>query len=254
VIDLHNHLLPGVDDGSRSVGQSVQVLREFRAAGVTAVCVTPHLLASQAAAGPPDAHLDAFRRLQAAAPAAPALHRGAEIMLDRPLPSEVALERSVTLNGTRFVLVEFTRMVAYPAAAAALAHVVSLGLTPVLAHPERYACCSPEAVRRWKALGAVIQVDGPTITAHRGRGERARALVSEGLADLLAADNHGDDRSLATAREFLLRHDGEVQARLLLEVNPAAILADGQPEAVPPLPLRSTLLGRLRHLLGEEDA
>jgi protein-tyrosine phosphatase len=253
VIDLHNHLLPGVDDGSRSVAQSVRVLNAFAAQGVTAVCLTPHLLASRAADGPPPLHDQAFAALRAAAPTAPALHRGAEVMLDRPLPAEVAAARRVTLNGTRFILVEFTRLVTFQTAAAALAHVVELGLVPVLAHPERYACCTPEAVRRWRELGAIIQVDGPTLTARRGRGDRARALLSDGLADILAGDNHGDERTLATPREFLVRHGGEMQARLLLEANPAAILAGGQLEVVPPLPLRPTLMGRIRHLLREDD-
>lgn len=254
MIDLHNHLLPGVDDGSRSVAQSVRVLGTFASSGVTDVCLTPHLMASEAEHGPPARHDKAFAELSAAAPEVPALHRGAEIMLDRPLPALVARERRITLGGTRFVLVEFSRMVTFQAAAAALAHVVDLGLTPVLAHPERYACCTPEVVARWKALGAIMQVDATTLGAPRGRGERARALVASGLADILAGDNHGDDRSLATAREFLGRHGGVVQAELLLEDNPAAILADGKLRQVPPLPLRTPLLSRLRNLLSEHDS
>lgn len=254
MIDLHNHLLPGVDDGSRSVAQSLRVLNTFAGQGVTAVCLTPHLLASEAAAGRPVDHDLAFAALLAAAPTAPRLHRGAEIMLDRPLPAGVAKQRSVTLNGTQFVLVEFNRMVTFQTAAAALAHVVDIGLTPVLAHPERYACCTPEAARRWRALGTVMQVDATTLTTNRGRGERARALLSAGLADILAGDNHGDARSVATARDFLHEHGGEAQATLLLDRNPAAILAGGLLEDVPPLPVRTNLFSRLRNLLSEGDA
>jgi protein-tyrosine phosphatase len=254
VIDLHNHLLPGVDDGSRSVAQSLRVLGSFAAQGVTAVCLTPHLLASDAAAGRPADHDLAFAALLAAAPTTPRLLRGAEIMLDRPLPDSVARQRSVTLNGTQYVLVEFTRMVTFQTAAAALAHVVELGLVPVLAHPERYACCTPEVVRRWRSLGAVMQVDGTTLATSRGRGERARALVAEGLADILAGDNHGDDRSLATARDFLREHGGGVQSDLLLDANPAAIVAGGLLEEVPPLPLRTGVISRLRNLLSESDS
>lgn len=253
MIDLHNHLLPGVDDGSRSIEQSLRVLDSFAGQGVTAVCLTPHLLASEAEPGQPARHEEAFARLRAAAAGAPVLHLGAEIMLDRPLPAAVAEHRRVTLNGTRFVLVEFTRMVTFQAASAALAHVVELGLTPVLAHPERYACCTPEVVRRWRSFGAVIQVDGTTLAGRRGRAQRAQALVSEGLADLLAADNHGDARSLAVPRDFLREHGGALQAQLLLEVNPAAILADGALQEVPPLALRPTLMARLRNILSEGD-
>jgi tyrosine-protein phosphatase YwqE len=131
--------------------------------------------------------------------------------------------------------------------------VVEIGLTPVLAHPERYACCTPEVVKRWRALGALMQVDGTTLASGRGRGERARALLAEGLADILAGDNHGDSRTLATARDFLSQHEGTLQADLLLDVNPAAILAGNLTEEVPALALRTNLLSRLRNLLTESD-
>lgn len=60
MIDLHSHLLPAVDDGSRSVEQSVKVLFEMARQGVTDVCLTPHLKSGRAEAGPPPAHNGAF--------------------------------------------------------------------------------------------------------------------------------------------------------------------------------------------------
>jgi protein-tyrosine phosphatase len=147
VIDLHSHLLPAVDDGSRSVEQSVKVLREMALRGITDVCLTPHLQARWAEAGPPPAHQRSFDALSAQAPPRPRLHRGAEVMLDRPITQAVAIARNVTLGGSRYILVEFPRLVAYDIATSALARVVQVGLVPVLAHPERYSCCSVEAVR-----------------------------------------------------------------------------------------------------------
>ena len=145
MIDLHSHLLPAVDDGSRSVAQSVAVLNEMAAQGVTDVCLTPHLRAGQLAGAPPRAHDEAFAALRAAAPPLPRLHRGAEVMLDRPLPVSGESSRRCTVGGTRYILVEFPRMVAYDTVAIALSRVVDAGLQPLLAHPERYTCCSPEA-------------------------------------------------------------------------------------------------------------
>ena len=113
-------------------------------------------------------------------------------MLDRPLDARVAAARQVTINGTRYILVEFSRLVAAQTVEHALALVVAIGLVPLVAHPERYRCCHPDAVRRWKALGALMQVDGPTLFSPRPRGVRARQLVEHGLADIAAADNHGE--------------------------------------------------------------
>jgi protein-tyrosine phosphatase len=253
VIDLHSHLIPGVDDGSRSVTQSVAVLQAMAAHGVTDVCLTPHLEASRAQEGVPAAYDLAFEQLRMAAPPQVRLHRGVELMLDRPLPPEAAANRALTLGGTRYLLVEFTRMVAPNAAYNALAHVASLGLIPVLAHPERYACTTPQVAEQWKATGALMQVDANTLLTERGRGERARLLVAGGMADLLAADNHGDSRMVAAAYVRLGELGGEEQADLLLRRNPEAILADRMTEQVRPLPFKTSLLARIRHLFDQEE-
>jgi protein-tyrosine phosphatase len=249
VIDLHSHLLPAVDDGSRSVAQSVKVMKEMAAHGVTDVCLTPHLRAGQLAGAPPRPHDDAFAALQAEAPPLPRLHRGAEVMLDRPLPVTGESLRRYTIGGTRYILVEFPRMVAHDTVTIALSRVVDVGLQPLLAHPERYTCCSPDAVARWRELGARMQVDATTLLSTQSRGQRARALVSAGLADILAADNHGDDRNIATGRTFLEAQDGAEQAELLTVLNPRAILDDEPLTPVPPVEIRRSWMQRLRQLL-----
>jgi protein-tyrosine phosphatase len=249
VIDLHSHLLPAVDDGSRSVEQSVKVLSEMARQGVTDVCLTPHLNAGRAEAGPPLAHSRAFEALRAQAPVMPRLHRGAEVMLDRPITRPVALARNVTLAGSRYILVEFPRLVAYDTVTNALTQVLELGLLPVLAHPERYSCCSAEAVRQWRGIGARMQVDATTLLASQARGQRARQLVAEGLADIMAGDNHGDDRTVATGANFLNAQDGAEQVELLSVRNPLAILNDSPTSPVPPLRIRESWMKRIKHFL-----
>jgi protein-tyrosine phosphatase len=251
VIDLHSHLLPGVDDGARSVEQSAAVLQRFRSLGVTTIALTPHLLASRVAQGVPAAHEAAWAKLAPHIPEGLTIVRGAEVMLDRPLPAEAA-DRRVTLGGTRYILVEFPRMVPGEIVGRALRDVMQMGLVPVLAHPERYTSCTVEAATAWRQTGAVLQVDATTLTLPRSRGERARALVAAGLADILAADNHGDSRCIATALEWLQEHDGDEQALLLLETNPRAILEDGALYEVEPLRLRASLWGRVRRLFEVE--
>jgi protein-tyrosine phosphatase len=231
------------------VEQSVKVLFEMARQGVTDVCLTPHLHSGRAEAGPPLAHNRAFEALRAQAPQMPRLHRGAEIMMDRPITRPVALARNVTLAGTRFILVEFPRLVAYDTVTAALSQVVELGLVPVLAHPERYSCCSVDAVRNWRSAGAKTQVDATTLLASQARGQRARLLVSEGLADILAGDNHGDARTVATGARFLRAQDGYDQVDLLVRRNPAAILTDGELSPVPPLRIRQSWISRIKQFL-----
>jgi protein-tyrosine phosphatase len=253
VIDLHSHLLPGVDDGSRSVAQSLAVLRGLAAQGVTDVCLTPHLSASRAEHGVPPNHDAAFVALLAEAPSEVRLHRGAEVMLDRPLGPGAAANRGITLGSSRYLLVEFPRIVPAGTVATALRQVTDCGLIPLLAHPERYNSCSVAAARGWQQAGAILQVDANTLLAPSARGERARRLLAAGVATVLAGDNHGDDRMLSPVRDALAEQGGERQAELLLVENPAAILADGEVTPVEPFTLRRSIAQRLRRLLEGES-
>ncbi|HLS46984.1 MAG TPA: CpsB/CapC family capsule biosynthesis tyrosine phosphatase [Gemmatimonadales bacterium] len=252
MIDLHSHLLPAVDDGSRSVAQSVGVLREVARLGVTDICLTPHLTASRAEAGVPPAHDAAFEALRTQAPPEIRLHRGAEVMLDRPLGPGAAANRGITLGASRYILVEFPRIVPAETVRMALRQVLSVGLVPVLAHPERYSSCSVAAAQAWRATGARMQVDANTLLSGTARGDRARRLIAAGLADILASDNHGDERSLGAVREALIEHDAESAAEILLVRNPRAILDDRELDEAGAVPLRNTWAQRLRRLLEGE--
>ncbi len=252
MIDLHCHLLPAVDDGSRSVEQSVAVLREMARHGVRSVCLTPHQLASQLNRGLPTAHDGAFEALRAEAPETPSLSRGLEVMLDGPLDAAVGRERRGTLGGSRYILVEFPRMVSRGAVLKALADVVAIGLIPLVAHPERYSCCTPETVRAWRDLGARMQIDATTLVSSRPRGGRARELVTWGLGDIIAADNHGDGRLIATGFHLLAERGGNLQAELLATHNPMRILEDSELLPVPPLALHDTWWRRIRSVFEQQ--
>lgn len=236
MIDLHTHLLPGVDDGSESLAQSQAVLRKFAEQGVKAVCCTPHLRASDIAAAPCDEMDELLAELAPAAPEGLRLARGFEIMLD--VPGAAIPDRSLTLARTRYVLVEFQRLMPAEPSVEALRAIVAQGLVPVLAHPERYASCSVPMAKAWQEAGAALQVDATTLLGDTRRAERARAVVQAGHAAIIASDNHGDLRTLATAVEWLESHGAHTQAYLLASANPRAILDDGELEPVPAVRLR----------------
>ena len=253
MIDLHSHLLPGVDDGSKSVEQSVGVLTTMRDGGVTGVCLTPHHTVSRIGQGIPASHDAAFRQLSLKAPEGLQLYRGVELMLDRSVREELGAAPGITLGGTRCILVEFTRFATAPAVSNALMQILRLGLIPLLAHPERYAATTPTAAWQWKSLGALLQVDATTIFHPGRRGQRARELLAHGLADVMAADNHGDGRSLLVPYRLLCEQGGEHVADLLARKNPGAILAQQALDPVPALQIKTGLFTRLKELFGTEE-
>jgi protein-tyrosine phosphatase len=247
VIDLHTHLLPGVDDGSPSVEVSVGVLRQFAADGVDTVVCTPHLRASKVAAAPNAAYAEIFGALEAAAPERPMLRRGWEIMLD--VPGADLRPAALALGGSNAVLVEFPHTGVPGRGGEELHRLRMSGIVPVLAHPERYWGCSPALVAAWRQAGTVIQVDASAVLAGGPMGEMALALLAAGLADCLASDNHGDHRSLGAVRDWLTEQDAGEHATLLTEVNPRRVLSSHPPLPVPPVRISRGLLARLRELI-----
>ena len=259
MIDIHSHLLPGLDDGSRSLEQSVAVLRQMVRDGVTGLVLTPHLKASEINAGaePAIAQRDAaLERLRRHCPAALSLYPGFEIMLDQPLSPLAVGDRRLSLAGSRYYLVEFPVSVVGQFAGPVLRDIARVGLVPVLAHPERYDACSPAAVREWRDAGARMQVDARALGRPTIRGHRARQLVGGGLADVIAADNHGDGRSLLAAVEFLRQRTrslsvAEEALRLLTHLNPMAMTRDWELAAVPRLPIAERWMDRVRRFLAD---
>ncbi|MDQ3697291.1 MAG: hypothetical protein M3373_04605, partial [Gemmatimonadota bacterium] len=247
-IDIHTHLLPGVDDGSTALEQSLPVLERFGREGVEVVVCTPHLLATDADRVDDERYAAIFDELVAAAPAAPRLLRGWEIMLDAP---GIDLDGPhLGLGGSSAVLVEFPRLNVPASASQELFRIRSSGRVPVLAHPERYWGCSPERVAEWRRAGAVIQLDGTMLLAGGPIGKLARALLEQGLVDCIASDNHGDIRSLAMARRWLQELGAAEHAALLTRTNADRLLRDEPVLPVAPLPrLERGMLMRFKQLL-----
>ena len=253
MIDIHSHLLPAIDDGSRTVEQSVQVLEWFATEGVTDVILTPHARASELAHDPDDSlerREMAFDALKEHAPDSPKLHLGFEIMLDQPLPRPVIEDRRFSLAGSRYYLVEFHWSIAIQSAEAALRRMSQAGAIPVVAHPERYDSCDPRAVATWCTAGARMQVDATTLTQSSQRGRKARQLVAHGLASVVAADNHGGDRCISTAVRFLEERGAPEAAHWLSTKNTTAMLEDRDVTDVPAITLRENTWSRIKHIMG----
>lgn len=245
MIDFHNHLIPAVDDGAADLAQARDALAKLVEQGVHTVVTTPHLAASLCdRADALDARLaeigagwDRLRALAAAEFPALRLERGAEVMLDTPLPD--LRDPRTRLAGTSFALVEFPQMLIPVNADQPLFHLKRQGWTPVIAHPERYMNLSDEdEVAQWRRVGALIQVNAGSLLGRYGDGARARAwrLLERGWVDYLSSDHHARGRvALAEARAALEARGGGAHADLLLHANAQRLLAGQAPLEVPPL-------------------
>jgi protein-tyrosine phosphatase len=256
-VDLHTHVIPGVDDGAPDLESALETLRTLFDEGVTSVAATPHLNASNTAGTRRADTEGAWPGLVAAArewiPGL-VLYRGFEIQLDTP---ELDLsDPALRLAGSRFALVEFYAFSVPEHSADVLARIAGAGYVPIVAHPERYVGYERgfDVVRDWRAAGALLQLNSGSLLG--GYGDFVRAIaqrfLGEGQIDLIASDNHARperSHSLRAAWDHLVRHGLAEQARLLLAENPRRILQDEMPIAVGRVELRGRLLSRLARAL-----
>ena len=254
MIDFHNHLAPGVDDGAADLEQARAALAALSGQGVHTLVTTPHLQGSltarperlHARLAELDAGWERLRALAAAEFPALRLERGAEVMLDTLTPD--LSDPRTRLAGTPFALVEFAHMAVPPNADQPLFHLERNGWTPVLAHPERYGGPVLAQAEHWRTLGTHLQVNAGSLVGRYGSHAREVAwrLLELGWADYLSSDYHARGRlSLDAARDALTARGGERQAELLLETNSARLLAGDPPLEVPPLPPPPSLLRRI---------
>jgi protein-tyrosine phosphatase len=245
IVDLHSHLVPGVDDGTRTVDESIESLAELYREGVRAVVTTPHLLlphlqTDEAVGTELETQRRAFDRLSLACrdrQDLPALWLGQEIWApDAASMRRVARRSDVGLPG-KFLLVEFGFNL-QGNHNDVIRETLQAGRQIVIAHPERYHYLPGhqplDVMRTWQDLGALLQVNVGSLTGHyRGSSPGSERLawdmMSAGLVDLLATDHHGNRRrgvSPREAAETLIARGEQVLAERAMSEVPGRILRD----------------------------
>ena len=259
LVDLHSHLVPGVDDGSASVAESLVSLAALRAEGVGAIVTTPHLLLPRLETDGDLArelalHREAFGRLAAAVRGRedlPEIGLGQEIWApDAEQIRRVVGRTDVGYNGGHFLLVEFGFDL-QGSHEDVIREVVAGGRGIVVAHPERYRYLPGvgplEQMRRWRELGALLQVNAGSFNGYYARSNPgaeglAWAMVEQGLVDLVSTDHHGIRRAGVSLREafeaLAARGEGELAGRVMArapdQVARAALNGKGRSLSSPP--------------------
>jgi protein-tyrosine phosphatase len=234
MVDLHCHVLPGVDDGAKCISDSLEMLRKAAAAGIETVVATPHLLRGiyemeflereQMVAGLQKAADENGIDIQ--------IKSGVECYLSREILEDTSKLGELTLNNNgKYILVELP-MQAIPSYAedALLSGLNAQGITPVLAHPERNMgiCGNPNILFDFVMKGCIAQLNVGSILGYFGRRIRkvARILLTHNLVHVIASDMHSPnsptlDQVVPVVEKLL---GPERTSRMLTEI-PRQILA-----------------------------
>ena len=261
-VDVHSHLVPGVDDGARDLGDTLASVGRMTELGIRRILTTPHLDGSvtrneealEARLSEVDEAFD--RAATAVREEFPAVdfRRGHEVMLD--IPDVDFSDPRVRLAGTSFVLIEWPRLHVPPGTTRVLERIMSDGYRPIIAHPERYIGIDSKlgVIARWREVGAYLQVNHGSLSGRYGAAAKgiAARLLRNGWADYLASDFHAQSQAsiyfTEVGQQLEAMRAGESLTHLC-RTNPSRVFTDEVPFPVPPLPPETGLWARMKSLL-----
>ena len=234
-VDLHSHVLYGVDDGATDEAAALAMLDGLAALGVTEQCVTPHQKAGQylPSQGQIEAALAGVERVRR--PGHPTLRLGAESMWDDVFIRRLAEDQLPYYRDTSAFLVEVPPPLLPPTMIDHLFKLRLRGKLGVLAHPERYQplWSDDELARSLRRVCAFV-VDLGAVAGFHGRRETraARHLLETGLACAVATDLHqiGDLQQAAAGLAWIDKKLGHAAVTRLFDHAPRAILAGELPD------------------------
>jgi protein-tyrosine phosphatase len=266
-VDIHNHLVPGVDDGARSLEAVLDSVERMTRLSIRRIVTTPHIRASTTLdpAGLEERLSEVSEAWEAAALAIGEhfpeveFRRGHEVALDVPNPD--LSDPRIRMGGTAFVLVEWPHLQLPPGTARVLKSIRDQGYRPIVAHPERYSGMAQAlgVAGQWRDAGAYLQVNYGSLVGRYGAEAQANAhrLLRRGWVDYLASDFHGHPRLKiykAEAWEMLEELGADEALIYLCRTNPGRVLSDDEPLAVPILPPERGFWARLRNMLNPSVA
>lgn len=258
MIDIHTHILPGVDDGSDSMEKSLEMAELAVKGGVRVMVVTPHsnITGSYLNYEKSGDCLDLFLALRQRLTEEKIplkIARGMEIYGVGDIDRLILERQLISLNHSEYYLIEFPFSVEPDDISYALSMIFQVGGTPLLAHPERYYCVqeSPNLIFEWMKDGVLTQINKGSFLGEFGRPEEktATVLMEHGLITCLASDCHSvhwRPPGMLDIRDHLRSVKGDETAQLLLFENPKRILS-GNPvihQAMQPIEERRRFFSR----------
>ena len=233
LIDIHCHILYGVDDGAADARMTRQILELAWRGGVRAMIATPHFRPDrwQSTRQQRRNILEEVRQMARELDPAFHVYPGSEIFYRDGITEALESGEAEPLADSRYVLVEFFPDAPYRYLCQGLQHLRLAGWQPILAHWERYECLlqSPERLEELTEGGVKIQTNAGAVLGSRGRRVKhlIRRLLARGQIDYVATDCHGSRNrppQLKSAYEYIRDRIGEEVARRVCVENPGRIL------------------------------
>lgn len=257
MIDLHSHILPNIDDGSKSLEESIAIIKQAVSNGVTDIIVTPHFILGSSYNKEKSANkkllADLKKRVEAENLSIN-LHLGNEIFVDIEMVSLLKKKKIASLNDSRYVLFELPMNNEYKNIKKTLFDLQSAGYIPVIAHPERYRIVkeNPQIVEEWQEAGAVFQSNIGSLFGRYGKEAKKTfiTLLKHEAISFIASDiHHSRDtfyEDIPKLKKMLRKMVKEDYVEELLELNGKKVLNNERIEVREVIPFKKNIFGQYK--------
>jgi len=229
-VDIHSHIIHGLDDGSASLDISLEMVAMAAESGTSDIVATPHANSEFTY----EAALVAERlaELRAASKAEIGIHCGCDFHLSfQNVQDAIKHPSRYTINNRQYLLVELPSYTVYPNIAAVYQTLMDAGMVPIITHPERNQVVQQDisGLRTWVESGCLVQITAQSLLGVFGSKAKRFSddLLAEGLAHFVASDAHDCKRRpprLDLAYRYVVDEVGQQTADLLFINNPARVL------------------------------
>lgn len=233
MIDMHCHLMPGVDDGARDAKELRKMLKMEYASGVRTIILTPHYRQGMYEPSKESVirNYKRVKKMVSLMKLEMKVYLGCEYYARDNMISHLKREKYLRINGGKFVLIEFSGLHSFHKMRNWVNELVCEDLIPVIAHAERY----PQLMKDWnylddlRTLGAWIQVDSASLLGKQGwlLKRKTGQMLKKGYIDVIASDAHDTKDAcpnLDLCAKYVIKKVGKEKARELFVTNPQMIL------------------------------
>lgn len=230
MIDIHSHLLPNVDDGSKSMTETLSLLNDAEKDGITEIILTPHFMKNGEFRIKAPELIEKFNILKNTYQGSIKLNLGNELYIHPDLPELLERNEVLTLSETDYILVEFP-FVNYEEEYDEILYELSLKYKIIIAHPERYKYVQKniQYCLKWLDEGYYLQSNQSSLF-QKHTDKILRQLINYDFVSFIASDAHNPSRPLKLQNAFrkLTKEFGEKKAYKLIYENPKTILNNGE--------------------------
>jgi protein-tyrosine phosphatase len=196
MIDMHSHIIPTIDDGSKSVQETFNMIKEAKESGFTDIIMTSHFLLDYYEPTPQEIILwkEKLQEILESKSIDLTLHSGMEIYISNKLEELIKENKVLTLSDSGYMLIELPLSTTVNYLDHILFTLQSLSIKPIIAHPERYKCVQddPDLVQEFIDKGALIQCNYGSILDLYGKNAKqvVKTLLKRNQVDFLGSDCH----------------------------------------------------------------